>query len=246
MNIGNNTEQPLVSIVIPTWQRNDLLFQTLQHISQQTYKNFEVIVVVDGPDSSVANRILNEIMAFVDGSDSVNLIATNTRVVELGRNWSGLDRSSFGIAPLLVGYLCALGEYVMPWCDDERALIPEHIEKLVNLIETPLEPRFIFGWDDYIDDPLKAKIKYFDFVYPKVKIWRNGDPDGPETTVIGKAIPEHGQITHYLFRASNLFRFGYPDWGSHPVDWSLIQKWMRNGATWAFLDELTFDHRLDQ
>jgi hypothetical protein len=49
-----------------------------------------------------------------------------------------------------------------------------------------------------------------------------------------------------LFRASCLHRFGMPRWGTHPVDWSLVDDWMQAGATWAMLDDCTFSHRLDQ
>ena len=132
--------------------------------------------------------------------------------------------SSFGIAPLTAGYLLARGEYVMPWCDDERALTPDHISRLVELLES----------------------SGADFVYPKVRIWRNGDPDGPETAIIGTDPPAYCQITHYLFRADNLARFSMPRWGSHPVDWSMVSDWMAAGARWAMLDDCTFTHRLDQ
>jgi hypothetical protein len=144
--------------------------------------------------------------------------------VELGRNWSGLMPDSFGIAPLLVGYLMARGEYVMNWSDDDRALSQSHISRLVDLLEA----------------------SGADFVYPRVRIWRNGNPDGPETKTIGTDPPEHSQITHMLFRASCLHRFGMPRWGTHPVDWSLVDDWMKAGATWAMLDDCTFSHRLDQ
>lgn len=198
---------PLVSIVIPTWQRHDLLIETLDHIKKQTYANIEIIVVIDGQDTALVWKILEK----------------DCKIVELGRNWSGLDKSNFGIAPLLVGYLMARGEYIMPWCDDERALIENHIEKLVYLME-----------------------QGFDFVYPKVYIWRNGDVNGLETAIIGRLPPEHGQITHYMFSPDNFIKYGFPDWGSHPVDWSLVKKWIERGASFAMLDEVTFEHRLDK
>jgi hypothetical protein len=37
-----------------------------------------------------------------------------------------------------------------------------------------------------------------------------------------------------------------PRFGTHPVDWSLVDDWMKAGATWAMLDDCTFSHRLDQ
>ncbi len=41
------------SVVIPTWQRPDLLRDTLHSIVRQTYRNFEVIVVSDGEDATL-------------------------------------------------------------------------------------------------------------------------------------------------------------------------------------------------
>jgi glycosyltransferase involved in cell wall biosynthesis len=212
-----------VSIVIPTWQRLELLLETIAHIEQQTYKHVEIIVVVDGQDKNLAQELVNEY--WVQYENNLDIEHYNIRLVELGRNWSSVLPNSFGIAPLLVGYLMSTGDYIMPWCDDERALVLNHIEKLAYLL------------DEY---------STVDFVYPKVKIWRNGDPDGSETDIIGTPTPAYGQITHYMFRATNLIKFGMPDWGTHPVDWSLIHKWINNGARWVYLDECTFEHRLDQ
>lgn len=222
-----------VSVVIPTWQRPDDCIHTIHHIQDQTYKNIEVIVVSDGKDEILAAELNSYFMLenqlFPREVDDLII-----RFVELGCNWSSLLPNSFGIAPLLVGYLIASGEYIMPWCDDERALTKKHIEYLVNAINAPIG---MHGGGE----PL-----YPDFVYPRVKIWRNGDPDGPETAVIGLERPVYGHITHYLFRPENFIKFGFPEWGTHPVDWALVEKWMQNGAHWLFTDMLTFEHRLDQ
>lgn len=213
MQESNQEEYKRVSIVIPTWQRRDLLLDTIRHISKQAYPNFEVVVVSDGLDSfnaELQNLTLEKPMIL--------------QVIYLGRNWSGIDPSSFGVAPLMTGYLVARGDYIMPWCDDERAYTPWHILDLVSILE-----------EDKVD-----------FVYPKVKIWRNGNPNGPETAIIGTVPPEHGQITHYLFRAECLWKYGMPEWHSHPMDWNLVRKWMQNGATYSMLNEVTFEHRLDR
>lgn len=230
MTSHSNSKQGLVSIIIPTWQRIDLLMETIEHILKQTYHSKEIIVVCDGQDKELWQRVEDKYhlrCSYCGETDA------EVQFISLGRNWSGLDRSSFGIAPLLVGYLCAPGSYIMPWCDDERALSDSHIEKLVYEIEL-----------ERLDD---IGIEYYaDFVYPMVKIWRNGNPNGPETAIIGTEPPVHGQITHYLFRPENFVKFGYPEFGTHPVDWALIDKWIQNGATYSMIDEVTFSHRLDQ
>jgi GT2 family glycosyltransferase len=200
-------------VVTPTWQRPELLAETIRHLREQDYPNIEHVIVSDGLDLNAEQMALD---AMDDGE--------NVRLCSLGRNWSGLMPESFGVAPLLVGYLMARGEYVMNWSDDDRALTKSHIDNLVDLLES----------------------SGADFVYPKVRIWRNGNPAGPETKTIGTDPPQHSQITHMLFRASCLHRFGMPRWGTHPVDWSLVDDWMQAGATWAMLDDCTFSHRLDQ
>ncbi len=48
------TKKPLVSVVIPTWNRRDDLDRTLKSVFRQSYPNFEVIVVDNGStDGSV-------------------------------------------------------------------------------------------------------------------------------------------------------------------------------------------------
>jgi GT2 family glycosyltransferase len=219
--------RPLVSVVTPTWQRPELLAETIRHLREQDYPNIEHVVIGDGLDDEARHRWALEqgqfcghgARGYMDGRRILPSVFTS-----LGRNWSGLMPSSFGIAPLLVGYLMAGGNYIMNWSDDDRALSPFHITSLVDLLES----------------------SGADFVYPRVRIWRNGNPAGPETKTIGTDPPQHSQITHMLFRASCLHRFGMPRWGTHPVDWSLVEDWMKAGATWAMTTNVTFSHRLDQ
>lgn len=225
--------KPLVSIVIPTWQRIEECETTIVHIrSEQTYKNLEIIVICDGQDPLLLEHLTEQY--YLQHEDIEFKPEGDIKFVQLGRNWSGLDPSSFGIAPLLVGYLMARGRYVMPWCDDERALIPDHIEKMVQAMETPI------GNDNH------GKLVFPDFAYPRVHIWRHNNPNNHENTIIGTAPPVHGQITHYIFRPENFIKFGYPDWNSHPVDWSLVDKWQKAGAIGAMIPEVTFEHRLDR
>ena len=42
-----STEKPLVSIIIPTYNREELLKLTIESALNQTYDNFEIIVVND-------------------------------------------------------------------------------------------------------------------------------------------------------------------------------------------------------
>ena len=45
------SEGPLVSVVIPTRERPDLLREALASVRAQTFTNYEIVVVVNGPDN---------------------------------------------------------------------------------------------------------------------------------------------------------------------------------------------------
>jgi teichuronic acid biosynthesis glycosyltransferase TuaG len=48
----------LISIIIPTYNRADLLVKTVQSILCQSYKNFEIIIVSDGSTDETKEKIL--------------------------------------------------------------------------------------------------------------------------------------------------------------------------------------------
>ncbi|MGE3267178.1 MAG: glycosyltransferase family 2 protein [Chloroflexota bacterium] len=211
--------RPLVSLVTPTWQRHDLLIETIEHVRDQDYPDLEHIIVADGTDEQLARWATQGWpTAFGDPT------AVPIRFAELGRHWSGLmPKPALGVAPILTGLLMARGDYLAWLCDDERFMQPDSLRLLVDHLESTGA----------------------DFVYPKVRMYWNGQQpaDGWD---IGTDPPQYGQFTWCLFRAELLQtampRFDAPVWN----DWYLISKWVEAGATWAFLPEVTFSHRADR
>ena len=55
MSEKNNT--PKVSIILPTYNRADLIMETIESIRKQTYKNWELIIVDDGSDDNTGELI---------------------------------------------------------------------------------------------------------------------------------------------------------------------------------------------
>ena len=55
MSEKNNT--PKVSIILPTYNRADLIMETIQSILSQTYQNWELLVIDDGSDDNTAEII---------------------------------------------------------------------------------------------------------------------------------------------------------------------------------------------
>lgn len=51
------SKNPLVSVIIPTYNRAELVCQTIDNVFQQTYSNFELIVVDDGSTDDTQSRL---------------------------------------------------------------------------------------------------------------------------------------------------------------------------------------------
>lgn len=168
----------------------------------------------------------------VDGPDEESLIvcerasatadATRDLVyTELGRNWSSFLPNAYVAAPATVGMLLASGDYQMWLADDER-MTPDHIDGLVKALER----------------------SGADFAYSRVEMYRAEAPHA--RWIIGTDPPVCGQITNVLYRAEVLKLGLYVVGDQFTSDWATIERWIKGGATWAFVDRVTLTHRADR
>ncbi len=105
---------PLVSVVIPTYNRPDFLTKTLKSIIEQTYPNMEIIVVSNGisKNNKKAAKELND-----------------PRIIYVDQENSGGPAS-----PRNHGISIAKGQYVA-FCDDDDLWISDKIEKQTKALE---------------------------------------------------------------------------------------------------------------
>ncbi len=101
----------LVSVVIPTRNRPELVVRAVESVARQAYRNLEIIVVVDGPDAETEAAL----RAFGDG---------RLRVLALPESRGGSDARNAGIA-------AAQGEWIA-FLDDDDEWLPEKLDRQLN------------------------------------------------------------------------------------------------------------------
>ncbi len=106
----------LVSIVIPAYNRDHLIRETLESIRRQTYTNWEVIVVEDA-SIGATERIVQEFACTVNQSVSYSRNAQNVGAAET-RN---------------VAFRLARGEYVAT-LDSDDVWLPDHLETVIGVV----------------------------------------------------------------------------------------------------------------
>src|SRR5690554_1590944 len=108
---------PLVSIIIPTFNRAHIIEETLDSVLAQTYKNWECIVVDDGSTDDT-----EEVMAEYMAKDA-----------RFQYHHRPEDRLPGGNAARNYGFEVSKGEYIQ-WFDSDDLMLPEKIEIKVDVI----------------------------------------------------------------------------------------------------------------
>jgi len=111
----NDAQTPLVSVVIPTRDRPELLHGAIASVKAQTFTNYEIIVVVNGPDNPLTAKTLE--VATGHGCEVVRI-----------------NRSGIAVA-LNAGMQAARGEWVA-FLDDDDLWAPNKLEVELDLART--------------------------------------------------------------------------------------------------------------
>ncbi len=110
-------ENPLVSIIIPTYNRAHLIGETLDSVLAQTYQNWECIVVDDGSTDNT-----DEVMG--------KYIAEDARFQYHHRP---KDRLPGGNAARNYGFELSRGEYIQ-WFDSDDIMLPKKLQTDISYI----------------------------------------------------------------------------------------------------------------
>lgn len=132
------TKSALVSIVIPTYSRNDTLVRAIESALNQTYSNIEIIVVDDNPsDSEWRNKTEKLMDRFADES--------RIHYHKNKKNLGGAGARNEGIA-------IARGEYIA-FLDDDDEYLPENVQQKMNAFNSANNDKLalVYGFSEYIN-----------------------------------------------------------------------------------------------
>lgn len=134
---------PKVCVVIPTRERADTLFFTLQTCLQQRYANLEILVC----DNFSQDNTSDVVASFSDN---------RIRYINSGQRLSMAENWEYAFTHVNADYVTVLG--------DDDALLPNAIQNLINLIEKFNYPiitwlKVEYCWPNYIDPELRDFIR---------------------------------------------------------------------------------------
>ncbi|NTU31096.1 glycosyltransferase family 2 protein [Brevibacillus sp. HB1.1] len=128
---GIKNQKELVSIILPVYNHSEYLSLAVESVLNQTYKNFELIIVDDGSDE----HLLDQLRKFLN----------DKRVRYIRQEHAGLPIA------LNTGFSVAQGEF-LSWTSADNIMGKTNIEQLVYTLEKNHEKTFVYADYRIIDE----------------------------------------------------------------------------------------------
>lgn len=162
--MSNEVFQPKLSVVIPAYNRAHCILRTLQSVFDQTYQNFEIIVIDDGSKDNTEEVLQPYLdrLTYIK-QENRGLAGTRTRAIELANtDWIAfLDSDDLWIEDNLETHVAALAQDPSLILNTTNSLIfREHIGEETDLWEYN-GCRSIYQQEQFtLKDPLVPYLKY--------------------------------------------------------------------------------------
>lgn len=137
-------KEKLVSIIIPTFNGDRFIKETIDNCLDQSYKNIEIIVINDGSSSKKVNNVLKE---YID-KKVIRYIYQDNKGLAGARN---------------TGILNSTGEYIQ-FLDDDDLLDKHKIESQVKYLEENKDILGVYCKTKYFDNDTKEIIKHLEIM----------------------------------------------------------------------------------
>ncbi|MDG5818691.1 glycosyltransferase family 2 protein [Natronococcus sp. A-GB7] len=210
-----STSLPLVSVVIPTYNRKDLLPTAIESALAQTYDNLEIIVV-DDCSTDGTQELLKE------------RYATEVRYLRHDENRGGSAARNTGIE-------AASGKYIA-LLDSDDEWLPRKVEKQVDRLEE-LSKDWVAAYCDYHQTRRSWLIETFDNIFPRT----SGQEGGTELIedLLTKQFA-HGGSSSLVIRTATLEALGgFDERFQRHQDVELLLRLLQCGKL-AYVDEELF------
>ena len=145
---------PKVSIIIPTYNRANYLLEALDSIFQQTFKDYEIIIIDDGSTDDTQKTLRKAIEA-----GKVHYVFQENQGESAARNH---------------GIRLAGGEYIA-FLDSDDLFTPSKLEKQVAFLDSHPKIAFVHSWFSKFDDAgnhlgTRDTSRFSGNVYPEILI----------------------------------------------------------------------------
>ena len=153
-------KQPLVSILVTCYNQEHCIIKTLESVSQQTYTNWECIIVDDGSTDESAEVI----KAFIKGDVRFTYVYQDNQGVSAARN---------------TGFKMATGTYIN-FLDGDDTFLPQKLERQVEVFSQNPEISICICHHQFcVENEKKYSYFQFDNIQPKpleqiLYKWHNG------------------------------------------------------------------------
>src|SRR6478672_10157769 len=137
---------PLISVIIPVFNGEKTIYETVQSVLNQTFKNIEVIIINDGSQDKTLKIVesIQDNRLKIFSYANAGLAASRNRGINL-----------------------ASGEYIS-FIDADDLWVPDKLEAQLKALQTNPEAVIAYSWTDYIDEDGK-------FLYPGSHVTLSGN-----------------------------------------------------------------------
>ncbi|NER78112.1 MAG: glycosyltransferase family 2 protein [Leptolyngbya sp. SIO1D8] len=209
-------DYPLISIIIPTFNREKVIPISLESVLGQTYKNLEIIVV----DDCSEDHTRDVISAYGD---------PRIQYIRHSKNLGGAVARNTGIN-------LAKGEYIA-FLDSDDAWVPNKLDIQYSHIKSHSHPQNIVSYTQVFHSLSGISKSTFDEFNPKFYLPKRGK--GKSELIGDYIICNHGKtltstlMLHQRLAKSTRFR----DQLRKHQDWDFCLRLEANGAEFSFLEK---------
>ncbi|MEH2349205.1 MAG: glycosyltransferase [Nostoc sp.] len=137
--------KPTVSVIIPTYQRGDIVSQAINSVLAQTYRDYEIIVINDGSQDNTP-----QVLAEFSENHHITVIHQANQGVSAARN---------------AGICSARGKYIA-FLDDDDLWEPQKLEKQISVLEANPHLGLIYSDSLFFSEQKGLSKKSYNTAFP--------------------------------------------------------------------------------